>query len=202
MLRTLTIPAAVILVAGTAAFRIHSPVGHSPAVAPDSTDQEIVSSLITANRTEINQAREALASSKDKDVRKFAQMMITDHSKALTVAESIGKRLGYATDSLPRSPDVTTRDSTVVRDSNNVANKPYPRNNDSAAAQPTGGVYSDQEYVNAQVAAHEEVLDKLRSAATDLKDDELKKHVADTQDVVKAHLKEARRLQSKLERTS
>lgn len=249
MVRKLFIPGAVLLVLGTAAFSINSSSSRTPMAAPDSTDQEVVSFLVQTNRDEISQARVALATTKNDEVRQFAQKMITEHSQALTKVQAIGKRLGYtASDTLPaaqpsdsswdstasqgnrdstivRDSNRTVRDSsmTPVRDSNRTSNEPYPRNSDSASTAADSGSRmmhdsaktemqdhtgmkmggtGDATYIDNQVVAHQQVLKKLQTLTTGLNDNELKKYVADTRGVVQTHLKEARRLQSRLQKTS
>ena len=63
-----------------------------------------------------------------------------------------------------------------------------------------GAVNPDQVYIDAQVTAHQQVLEKLRGSK--IKDKELKKHVSEVKKTVESHLTEAKRIQSKLERTS
>jgi len=63
-----------------------------------------------------------------------------------------------------------------------------------------GAVNPDQVYIDAQVTAHEQVLEKIRDAK--VKDKDLKKHLSEVKKTVQSHLKEAKRIQSNLERTS
>lgn len=208
--------AAVSLIAGAGAFRSASNTGTTIVVA-DSTDPEVVSFLVQANRDEIRAARGILTTTRNADVRAFAQRMVDDHGKALTRVTAIGTRLGYPiSDSTANRPDMAVPstdsmphhgDSTNVHqdhpsgDSNSVSSRPFPRTDDSTgvSAGPHG---ADHAYVDAQVAAHQQVLDKLQSAAPGIKDAELKKFVGEVQKTVKAHLAEAKRLEGALKRTS
>src|SRR5262245_26886642 len=62
----------------------------------DPTDQKVVEFLIRANQTEIQEARTALVTAEDPEVRRFAQRMVTDHSKALEKVQAIATKLGYS----------------------------------------------------------------------------------------------------------
>jgi predicted outer membrane protein len=274
-LRQLAIPAALLTLVGTAAaFRQQQP-GPEPAVvaSPDSSDQEIVSFLIQANTDEITQARAALPTAQDPDVKRFAERMIKDHGEALSKAQSIARRLGVTvSESSVSRPDMAMPShdtamapgdtSRMPRDSarpdsggvnpnyhDSVAHRPdpaVPSNDsirtpgDSAARSPegrnptdsvggrpdmsvpssdsakapnragipnrdsagmrAGAVNPDQVYMDAQVTAHQQVLEKLRGVK--IKDKELKQHVTEVKKTVQAHLTEAKKIQSKLERTS
>ncbi len=217
ILKNLTVSAAALsLVAGASAFRGGDPVD-TATFAPDSTDPEVVSFLVHTNQDEIRAARGVLTTSRNAEVRAFALKMVDDHGKALTKVTAIGKRLGYQiSDSVPSRPDMSVPssdsmphhgDSThappapMPNDSSTVSSRPYPKTDDSTgvSAGPHG---ADHAYVDAQVAAHQDVLDKLSATAPGIKDAELRRFVTDVQKTVKNHLAEAKRLEAALKRTS
>lgn len=216
MKQLFTWAAGLSLVAGATAFRAQPDSVRVAIVAADSTDPEVVSFLVQANRDEIRAARGILTTTRNPDVRAFAQRMVNDHGQALTKAQAIGKRLGYASsDSVPNRPDMTvpSTDSMADRgdslhapmprsgDSSAVSTRPYPQTDDSTgvSAGPHG---ADHAYVDAQIGAHQQVLEKLQATAPGIKDAELKRYVADVQKTVTAHLNEAKRLEGVLKRTS
>jgi putative membrane protein len=172
---------ALSLIVGSGAFRSSSNKAGAIVVA-DSTDPAVVSFLVQANRDEIRAARAILTTTRNAEVRTFARRMVNDHGQALARVTAIGKPLGYAiSDSAPNRPGTHTEDSTGV------------------SAGPHG---ADHAYVDAQVAAHQQVLDQLESSAAGIKDPQLRKFVGEVQKTVKAHLAEAKRLEGALKRTS
>jgi predicted outer membrane protein len=208
--------AALSLIAGAGAFRSADRV-ETRLMAADSTDPEVVSFLVQANQDEIRAARGILSTTRNPEVRSFAQRMVNDHGQALTKVQAIGKRLGYAiSDSTPSRPDMTvpSNDSMahhgdslhampmpMPSDSNSVSSRPFPHTDDSTGVN-AGPHGADHAYVDAQVAAHQQVLDKLQATAPGIKDAELKKFVTDVQKTVKSHLTEAKRLEGVLRKTS
>jgi putative membrane protein len=75
-----------------------SPAPHR--VSPDSADRALVTTLSKADHDEIAMSRSALPSLKDPDVKRFAQLMIDDHTSALSGLTMIASRLHY-----PLAPD-------------------------------------------------------------------------------------------------
>lgn len=209
--------AALSLIAGAGAFRSVDRV-ESRVIVADSTDPEVVSFLVQANQDEIRAARGILSTTRNPEVRAFAQRMVNDHGQALTKTQAIGKRLGYPiSDSTPSRPDMTvpSNDSMAHHgdslhampmpmpssDSNSVSSRPFPHTDDSTGVN-AGPHGADHAYVDAQVAAHQQVLDKLQATAPGIKDAELKKFVTEVQKTVKSHLSEAQRLEGVLRKTS
>src|SRR5215213_7971292 len=57
-----------------------------------STDKNFVKDIATANLAELDMARTAVQHASTPDVKKFAQMMITDHTKAGDTLESLARQ--------------------------------------------------------------------------------------------------------------
>lgn len=58
------------------------------------TDPEIASVAVVANQVDINYAKIAKQKSKNADVRKFAQTMLSDHQAVINQATALVKKLG------------------------------------------------------------------------------------------------------------
>jgi putative membrane protein len=63
--------------------------------SPDSADRALVLTLSKADRDEVAMSRAALPALRDPDVKKYAQMMVDDHTHNLAEVTSIAHRLGY-----------------------------------------------------------------------------------------------------------
>jgi putative membrane protein len=106
-----------------------------------SADKDFVHDLSIAGKTEVALGKIALENSANADVKKFAQMMIEDHTKA---AEKLGAVASQH--NIPK-PVLLDEKHTALRDK---------------LAKLKGGEF-DREYMDAMVTGHEGVLDKVES---------------------------------------
>lgn len=145
-------------------------------------DAQISAVLSAANQSEIDQAKLAQKKSKNARVKKYAAMMIKHHGDAQKKHDKLVKKLG-----------LTSEDSPLLSELRSSA--------DSATVQlqtPTGNDF-DVAYINAQVQAHQKVLDaidqRLLPSATDA---DLKALITELRPTIESHLEEARKISSEL----
>jgi putative membrane protein len=117
-----------------------APVGTSGDAAADVSrgDQDFVHDAAIAGMAEIDMARMALDRSRDANVKKFAQMMIDDHTKA-------GEALKAAAAAAALAPPSDTLDETHMRLVNDLT-------------QDKPGESFDADYMHMQVDAHNDAV--------------------------------------------
>jgi putative membrane protein len=120
-----------------------APVGTSGDAAADVSrgDQDFVHDAAIAGMAEIDMARMALDRSRDANVKKFAQMMIDDHTKAGNDLKSVAMRHRIE---VPAQVDDDHRDK-------------------AEALGKKSGAEFDQAYAEAMVDGHQDLVDKLES---------------------------------------
>lgn len=147
------------------------------------TDDQILGVIRSADQGEIEQARLAESRTKDHRVRKFAEMMIHDHTDADAKAEKIAR-----SDNLSFAPSQTQ--TSLETDAHGA----------TSSLQSQTGTDFDRQYADTQVKEHQSVLDlidqKLLPAASDPK---VKDYLTAVRGKVAMHLQQARELQSKLQ---
>jgi putative membrane protein len=152
--------------------------GGAPEAANTLTDAQIAGVTDTANSAEIEQGEVARLKSKDKDVQKFAARMIAAHEEAkknqdklkLPTAESaLGNTFG------------TAAASTL------------------ASLKTSEGATFDKTYIDAQVSAHQQLLDALNDKLLPtVKNPDLKAYLNQITPHVAQHLKAAQAIQRSL----
>lgn len=158
--------------AGAAAQAGVATVAAPPAMSK--ADQTLLTSMAQAQVNEIAAARQALDTSKNDGVRKFAQTMVDDHGKALDSIKTLARARNV---SLPTEPD--------------AAHKAL-----AARMQKLRGDAFDKAYIKqAGVNDHSKVHSMLVKHADKPKDAELKALVAGMTPTVAAHLDAAKALQ-------
>ncbi|MFL6708444.1 MAG: DUF4142 domain-containing protein, partial [Massilia sp.] len=147
--------------------------GASPATL-NRADQSMLKDMAQAQLDEIAAARIALDRSKNDTVRKFAQTMIDDHTKALDNITTLARS---KTVTLPTEPD--TRHKAAA-----------------AAMSKLSGDAFDKAYMKqAGLNDHTKVLDMLKKGSTKAKDPDLQALVSTLTPVVSSHLDAAKSMQ-------
>jgi putative membrane protein len=147
----------------------------SPPPAPEDalTDEQIAAVTSLANNAEIEQAKLARARSKDEQVLQFAGMMIAHHGEAQRKQDSLS--VGSADSTLSR--DMVVEASETMR-----------------VLKEKQGAEFDRAYMQAQVQAHQKVLDAIESKLIpSAKRPDLKAHLVAIRPRVKQHLEQAER---------
>jgi putative membrane protein len=146
------------------------------------TDGEIAKITDVVNQGEIEQGQLAKSKAKDADVKKFAQHMIAEHTKAKQSGQKLVKQ-----------QQLITQDNAVATDLSNGAEETLQ------SLRGAQGAEFDRQYIASQVDQHQKVLDMLDKQLIPSADSpELKAELAKAREMVEKHLTEARELQQEL----
>lgn len=144
------------------------------------TESQVTKVVSTANNGEIKQARTVLPKLKTEEARKYAQMMINEHS----ANEKKGQTLAS---SLKLTPQVSGISTSLQKDSDNVVRK---LSNSSTP---------DKDYMSSQVDVHRKVLNTIeKQLIPNTKNAELKNMLTQTRTAVAKHLKMAEDIVAKM----
>ena len=144
------------------------------------TESQVIKVVSTANNGEIKQARTVLPKLKTEEARKYAQMMINEHS----ANEKKGQTLAS---SLKLTPQVSGISTSLQKDSDNVVRK---LSNSSTP---------DKDYMSSQVDVHRKVLNTIeKQLIPNAKNAELKNMLTQTRTAVAKHLKMAEDIVAKM----
>jgi putative membrane protein len=146
------------------------------------TDAEIAHIVVTANSIDVEGGNLAKIKAKDGEVKKYGQMMVTDHSSANRQATDLTKKLGLT----PKPNDT----STMLRKDANAH---------VAELKGLEGKDFDREYLNNEVNFHQAVLDMIdQTLIPNAKNEELKALIMKVRPNIAGHLEHAKHLQSSL----
>jgi len=146
------------------------------------TDAQIARIVRTANDGEIKQAQLAAKRSKNPKVRSFAAMMIRQH-------EQVNHDLAQ----------VTKAEGIQPQDSSDAATLKQGAADTYSTLLPLQGAEFDSAYANAQVKAHQDVLNSLDSSLLpNAKDAQLQAELRKIKPAVETHLEHAKHLQASL----
>ena len=168
---------------GTAlAIALWSPSAIAAQAAPDLNDAEVADVVVTADNIDIDLARFAQTRSKNAEVLKFAQTMITDHSAVNAQATALAKKLGVTPENNAVSQSLLAGAKTA-----------------RAALEPLKGTAFDQAYITREVAFHQAVLDALDTLLIPTTSNaELKQLLISVRPAIAGHLAHAQMLQKSL----
>ncbi len=146
------------------------------------SDPQIAGVVVAANQIDIDAGKLAKSHTKNKEVSKFAQLMITDHTAVNKQAGALVKKLG-----------VTPEDSATSKSLKDGADQ------NIANLKTLKGAAFDKAYVDHEVAYHQAVLDAVdRVLIPSAKNAELKDLIVKVRPAFVAHLDHAKMVQSSL----
>jgi putative membrane protein len=146
------------------------------------SDPQIAAIVVTANQVDIDAGKLALSKSRSKEVKEFAQTMVTDHSGVNKSAVELVTKLHVT----PEGND-TSKSLQSGGDANLAALKKL-----------SGGAF-DKAYVDHEVAYHQAVLDALdKTLIPSASNTELKALLVKVRPAFVAHLEHAKHLQGSL----
>lgn len=152
------------------------------ALAAGPTDPQIASIVVTANQVDIDAGKLALKKSHTKDVKEFAQRMITDHTGVNKSAVALVTRLKVTPEDNPTSQSLKAGGEANLRNLKTLK-----------------GAALDKAYVDHEVAYHEQVLDAVDKALIpNATNADLKALLVQVRPAFVAHLEHAKRIQSAL----
>ena len=146
------------------------------------SDPQIAGIVVTANQIDIDAGKLAKSRSQNKEVKDFAQQMITDHTAVNKQAAALAKKLGVK----PEQSD--TSKSLKQGASENLAN----------LKQLKDGRF-DKAYVDHEVAYHQQVLDAIdKVLVPSAQNQELKDLIVKVRPAIATHLEHAKHVQADL----
>lgn len=152
------------------------------AQAAGPTDPQIAAVVVTANQVDIDAGKLAKSRTHNKEVKAFAQQMVTDHSAVNKQAGDLVKKLGVKPESN------ATSDSLKKGGEENVAKLKKLK-----------GKEFDKAYVDHEVDYHQQVLDAVdKVLIPSAKNPELKSLIEKVRPAFVAHLEHAKHLQMQL----
>jgi putative membrane protein len=145
-------------------------------------DAQIASIVVTANQVDIDAGKLAAARTKNAEVKKFAQLMVTDHTGVNKSAVDLVTRL-----------KVTPEDNDTSKALQSGGDK------NVASLKALSGAAFDKAYVDHEVAYHAQVLEAVdKTLIPGAQNAELKALLVKVRPAFVAHLEHARHLQSSL----
>ena len=147
------------------------------------TDPQIVGIVVAANDIDINYGKLALSKSHDKEVRDFAQQMVTDHSAVQKSVFDLGAKL-----------HVTPADSDTSASLKKQAAE------ETTKLKALKGKAFDKAYIDNEVSYHTAVIDAVsKTLIPNAQNAELKSALEGAAPMFQGHLEHAKKIQSSLE---
>jgi putative membrane protein len=155
------------------------------AFAQDINDAQIASIVVTANQVDIDAGKLATTKASDPEVRKFAQLMVTDHTGVNKSAVDLATRLKVTPEDNPTSKSIKAGGDENV-----------------AKLKTQTGTAFDKAYIDHEVAYHQQVLDAVdKTLIPGAKNAELKALLVKVRPAFVAHLEHAKHVQASLAKT-
>jgi putative membrane protein len=149
---------------------------------PGPTDAQIAAIVVTANQVDIDAGEVAKSTSKNADVKGFAERMIADHKAVNQQAKDLVTRLKVTPEENDTSKSLTKGGDDNLR--NLKALK---------------GADFDRAYIDHEVTYHQDVIDALdKTLIPNAKNKELKDLLVNVRPSFEAHLAHAKEVQAKL----
>jgi putative membrane protein len=162
--------ASLLALAGTASF--------AQTAAPN--DAQIAGIVVAANTVDIDAAKLAKTMSKNKGVKEFAQLMITDHGGVNKQASALVKKLKVTPEESDTSKGLKQGGAETM-----------------AKLKGLKGNAFDKAYIDNEVAYHQTVVDAIdKTLIPSAKNDELKALLVKVRPAFVAHLEHAKQMQS------
>ena len=146
------------------------------------TDAQIADIVVTANQVDIDAGKLAQSRAQSKEVKDFAQLMVTDHSAVNKSAVELVTKLHVTPE-----PNDTSKGLQQGGDAN------------IAALKKLSGAAFDKAYVDHEVTYHQAVLDAVdKTLIPNARNAELKALLVKVRPAFVAHLEHAKQLQASL----
>jgi putative membrane protein len=180
MRKSLSFAAAIAIAA------MFQPIAHAQAAGTPPTDPQIVGIVVAANQIDIDYAKLALAKSKNKEIRAFAQQMVTDHTAVQKSVFDLGAKLKVTPADSETSKSLQTQSADTT-----------------AKLKALDGHAFDKAYIANETAFHKAVIDAVSSVLIpNAQNQELKSALEGTAPLFQGHLQHAERVQAEMEGTT
>jgi len=161
------------------------PSAANPSNSGTLSDANIIASLSEADSAEIAEAKLVLTKSKNPEVKSFAKMMITDHSKMKAEKDDLAKKLNITPQPPPND------------------NAPSELNSEMSALNSAPNSHAlDSIYITNAVADHTKDLADVKELQTKAQAPELRDAIKNAEPVVAKHLDHAKMIETKLSKES
>jgi putative membrane protein len=152
------------------------------AQAQGPTDPQIAAIVVTANQVDIDAGKLAASKSHTKDIREFAQRMITDHTGVNKSAVDLVTKLKVTPEDNPTSQSLKSGGEENLKNLKTLK-----------------GAAFDKAYIDHEVAYHEQVLNAVdKVLIPNAANAELKALLVQVRPAFVAHLEHAKRIQASL----
>src|SRR4026208_1054166 len=152
------------------------------AYAQGVNDAQIASIVVTANQVDIDAGKLAHSMATDAGVKKFAQLMITDHTGVNKSATALVTRLKVTPEDNPTSQSLKSEGEKNVADLKRLEGKAF-----------------DKAYIDHEVDYHQQVIDAMdKTLIPDAQNAELKALLVKVRPAFVAHLEHAKKIQATL----
>ena len=149
-------------------------------------DAQIASIVVTANKVDIAAGKLAASTSKNAQVKAYAQQMVTDHMGVNTSANDLVTRLKVTPEDNPTSQSLKSGGET------NVANLKTLK-----------GVAFDKAYIDQEVAYHEQVIEAMdKTLIPGASNEELKALLVKVRPTFVSHLEHAKKVQASVNKAT
>ena len=147
------------------------------------TDPQIVGIVENADDIDINYAKLALSKARDKQVRDFAQQMITDHSAVQKSVINVASKLNVTPADSPTSDSLKAQAQQTLEKLRGLKGKAF-----------------EKSYVDNEVSYHEAVINATKTVLIpSARNAELKSALQGAEPLFEGHLAHAERVQSAIE---
>ena len=147
-------------------------------------DGHIIAWFIALNQNEIDASKVALNKSQNPEVKKFAELMINQHTQNLNTVVALSKKLNI-------KPIDNAQVISLKKEGKNEHKKLKALNSNSI----------DEIYIKAMVKGHMSALQKINILIKSVNNNELLTYVNDTRQHVKMHLEKAKLIQMNMKTT-
>ena len=146
------------------------------------SDAQIAAIVVAANQVDIDAGKLAESKSASKEVKDFAQRMVTDHTGVNKSATELVTKLKVKPEENPTSTSLKKGGEENVKNLNGLS-----------------GAAFDKAYIGHEVAYHEQVLGAIdKTLVPSAKNEELKALIVKVRPAFVAHLDHAKMIQAKL----
>lgn len=147
------------------------------------TDPQIVGIVTTADQIDINYAKLALSKSRNKEVRGFAQQMITDHSSVQKSVNDLAAKLNVTPAESGTSSALNAQSEQMMQKLRELKGKAF-----------------EKAYIDNEVAYHQDVINATKMVLIpSAQNAELKSALQGAEPLFEGHLQHAERVQSAVE---
>lgn len=146
------------------------------------SDAQIAGIVVVANTVDIDAGKLAKSKSKNEEVKKFAQLMITDHGGVNAQASALVKKLNVTPEESDTSKALKQSGAETLAKLKELKGKEF-----------------DRAYIDNEVAYHQTVMDALdKTLIPNAKNEELKALLVKVRPAFVAHLEHAKHMQASM----